>query len=114
MEGVRSGKQTERYLAKIVIRLTFFGALSLGILALAPIVAQLFVNTNITIGGTSVLILVSVALQTLRSLESRALMVTYDQYSQPDFFQDTADPLSAGTNERRSRFIPQILRRGKK
>ena len=90
IEGVRGGEQTEKYLAKIVNRLTLFGAFSLGILAIIPIIAQLFVTTSITIGGTSVLILVSVALQTLRAVESRALMVTYDQYSQPDFFYDTA------------------------
>lgn len=86
IEGVRGGEQTEKYLSKIVNRLTFFGALSLGLLAVLPVIAQVFITTSITIGGTSVLILVSVALQTLRAVESRALMVTYDQYSQPDFF----------------------------
>ena len=85
---VRSGLQTEKYLSKTVNRLTLFGALSLGLLALLPIVAQIFLSTNIAIGGTSVLILVSVALQTLRAVESRALMVTYDQYSRDDFFTD--------------------------
>lgn len=116
LEGVRSGIQTEKYLSKIVNRLTFFGAFSLGLLAVLPIVAQVFVNTSITIGGTSVLILVSVALQTLRAVESRALMVTYDQYSQPDFFYETDDdPLNAGTNSRRFKFLPQLpkLRRSK-
>lgn len=86
IEGVRSGQQTETYLAKVVNRLTFFGALSLGLLALVPIVAQIFLNVSVTVSGTSILILVSVALQTLRAVESRALMVTYDQYSEPDFF----------------------------
>jgi preprotein translocase subunit SecY len=112
IEGVRSGIQTEKYLSKIVNRLTLFGAFSLGILALLPIVAQLFITTSITIGGTSVLILVSVALQTLRAVESRALMVTYDQYSQPDFFyenDDSADPLSSGTGT--SRLVPRFMRR---
>jgi preprotein translocase subunit SecY len=88
LEGVRSGGQTEKYLGSVVNRLTLFGAFSLGILAILPIIAQVFINTNISIGGTSILILVSVALQTLRAVESRALMVTYDQYSQPDFFTD--------------------------
>lgn len=88
IEGVRSGQQTESYLAKTVNRLTLFGALSLGLLAMVPIVAQVFINVSITVGGTSILILVSVALQTLRAVESRALMVTYDQYSQPDFFHE--------------------------
>ena len=88
IEGVRSGLQTEKHLSKIVNRLTFFGALSLAILALLPIIAQIFVKVSVTIGGTSVLILVSVALQTLRSVESRAYMVTYDNYTESDFFHD--------------------------
>ena len=115
IEGVRSGAQTEKYLSQIVNRLTLFGALSLGLLALAPIIAQLFIKTSITIGGTSVLILVSVALQTLRSLESRALMVTYDQYSQPDYFYDGGgDIVGAATGGQRLRFGRKLLGRGKK
>jgi preprotein translocase subunit SecY len=55
IEGVRSGNQTEIYLGKIINRLTFFGALSLGILALVPIIGQVFVSANISIGGTSIL-----------------------------------------------------------
>lgn len=112
IEGVRGGDQTERYLSKIVNRLTLFGAISLGLLAVLPIIAQGFVNTSITIGGTSVLILVSVALQTLRAVESRALMVTYDQYSQPEFFNDSlssgmaADDALAIKRPRLLRFLP--------
>ena len=107
IEGIRSGAQTEKYLSKIVNRLTFFGALSLGLLAILPIVAQVFINTNITIGGTSVLILVSVALQTLRSVESRALMVTYDQYSQADFFYEPDTAVEAASGARRLKFLPR-------
>ena len=92
IENVRSGAQTEKYLSKIVNRLTLFGALSLGILALMPILAQLFVTVSITVGGTSILILVSVALQTLRAIESRAYMVTYDNYTEADFFHDEKLP----------------------
>jgi preprotein translocase subunit SecY len=109
LEGVRSGQQTETYLGKVVNRLTLFGALSLGILALLPIIAQIYVNQNISIGGTSILILVSVALQTLRAVESRALMVTYDQYSQPDFFGD-ADTDEANSS-RKFRFIPRFSKK---
>jgi len=109
--GVRSGLQTEKYLAKTVNRLTLFGALSLGLLALLPIVAQIFLSTNIAIGGTSVLILVSVALQTLRAVESRALMVTYDQYSRDDFFTDVEGDDKTETKKRRFGFLP---RRAKK
>lgn len=113
IEGVRGGDQTEKYLSKIVNRLTFFGAICLGLLAIIPIVAQVFITTSITIGGTSVLILVSVALQTLRAVESRALMVTYDQYSQPDFFYDAEIGADAATGGRRLRFGQRLLRRGK-
>ncbi len=109
IEGVRGGEQTEKYLGKIVNRLTLFGAFSLGLLAVVPIIAQVFISASITIGGTSVLILVSVALQTLRAVESRALMVTYDQYSQPDFFVDTS-ALSGGAAESLAVKRPRLLR----
>jgi hypothetical protein len=56
-----------------------------------------------------VLILVSVALQTLRAVESRALMVTYDQYSQPDFFTDTS-ALAPGAAESLAVKRPVLLR----
>ncbi len=93
IEGVRSGKQTEKYLSRILGRLTLFGALSLGFLAIFPILSQwlavIVFQKNIdqlALGGTSILILVSVALETLRQIESKALMVTYDKYEQPDYF----------------------------
>ncbi|MDB5164357.1 MAG: preprotein translocase subunit SecY, nonfunctional [Candidatus Saccharibacteria bacterium] len=110
IEGIRSGKQTEKYLSKTVNRLTLFGAFSLGLLALLPIIGQIFLKTDIAIGGTSILILVSVALETLRQIESRALLVTYDQYTQPDFFYDVNTPLDAATGGRRLRFLPRIGR----
>lgn len=103
IENIRSGSQTEKYLSRVVNRLTLFGALSLGMLALMPIVAQRFLTTNIALSGTSILILVSVALETLRAIESRALMVTYDQYEQPDFFYDSETPAEAATAARRLR-----------
>lgn len=114
IEGVRGGDQTEKYLSKIINRLTLFGALALGLLALMPIIGQVFVNSNIALGGTSVLILVSVALQTLRSVESRALMVTYDQYEEPDFFYDSnSSPADAATGGRRLKFGKHLLNRSK-
>ncbi|TXG77053.1 preprotein translocase subunit SecY [Patescibacteria group bacterium] len=107
IEGVRSGLQTEKYLSKVVNRLTLFGALALGILAITPIIGQVFLQINIAISGTSILILVSVALETLRAIESRALMVTYDQYEQADYFYDSDVP---GTGSRRLRFLPRRTR----
>jgi len=99
--GIRSGSETESYLSKVVTRLTFFGALALGVLAVMPILGQIFLSTNIAIGGTSILILVAVSLETLRAIESRALMVTYDQYEQPDYFYETDVP---GTGSSRLTF----------
>ncbi len=106
--GVRSGLQTQKYLSKVVNRLTLFGAMALGGLAVLPIVGQIYVNQNIAIGGTSVLILVSVSLETLRQVESRALMITYDQYEQPDYFYEPAEGGLAATGARRLRFAPRI------
>jgi len=106
IEGVRSGAQTEKHLSKIVNRLTLFGAFCLGILALLPILAQIFFSANIAIGGTSVLILVSVSLETLRAVESRALMVTYDQYAQPDFFHEMSEEDMESPKKRRFSLLP--------
>lgn len=86
IEGIRPGPQTEKYLSKTVNRLTLFGSLSLGLIAILPFVfefifAMLGINgANLAIGGTGLLIVVSVALETLRQINSRALMVTYDEY----------------------------------
>jgi preprotein translocase subunit SecY len=113
IEGVRSGAKTEKYLSKVVNRLTLFGAISLGLLAIVPIIAQVFINQNIAIGGTSVLILVSVSLQTLRAVESRALMITYDQYSQPDFFHDPTEGEAALAQPGRLRFVPRLGRKSR-
>ena len=86
IENIRPGIQTEVYLRKTVNRLTLFGSLTLGIIAVLPFIfeyifAQLGISAaNLAIGGTGLLIVVSVALESLRQINSRALMVTYDQY----------------------------------
>jgi preprotein translocase subunit SecY len=106
IEGVRSGHQTEKHLSKTVNRLTLFGATALGLLAMAPIIAQAFVSTSLAIEGTSVLILVAVSLETLRAVESRALMVTYDQYSDPEFFTDVDKHAEESPKKRRFSLMP--------
>jgi preprotein translocase subunit SecY len=105
--GVRSGLQTQKYLSQTVNRLTLFGASALGLLAVLPIIGQVYVNPNIAIGGTSVLILVSVSLETLRQIESRALMITYDEYEQPDYFYESIADKSEAEQKRIMRFIPK-------
>lgn len=87
IEGVRPGIQTEKYLSRTVNRLILFGSLVLGIIAVMPFVAEyIFAQAGVTgiqnlaIGGTGLLIVVSVGLESLRQINSRALMVTYDDY----------------------------------
>lgn len=114
--GIRSGKQTEKYLSKTVNRLTLFGASALGILAILPIVAQVYINQNIALGGTSILILVSVSLETLRQVESRALMITYDQYEPTEYFMEFDEETTvAGTGARRLKMplVAKLKRRPK-
>lgn len=116
VEGVRSGSQTEKYLGKTVNKLTLFGAIALGLLAIMPIIAQAYVNSSIALGGTSVLILVAVSLETLRAVESRALMVTYDQYSRDDFFYDDLgeqDTKATTGAAKIRRFLPRRIKKTK-
>lgn len=86
IEGVRPGLQTERYFSRTVNRLNLFGAFALGIIAMLPyIVDYIFIQTlgqpiGISVSGTGLLIVVTVALENLRQINSRALMVTYDDY----------------------------------
>lgn len=108
---IRSGKQTEKYLSRVVNRLTLFGAVALGALAVLPIVAQVKLNQNIAIGGTSILILVSVSLETLRQIESRALMITYDQYESPEYFYEPENSVESALGARRLKFIPRLRKK---
>ena len=86
IEGVRPGNKTAEYLSKVVNRLNLFGALALGIVAMLPFITDyLFIviigyPIGLSISGTGILIVVTVALENLRSLDSRALMVTYDDF----------------------------------
>lgn len=87
IEGVRPGIQTENYLKRTVNRLILFGSIVLGLVAVLPFAGEYLLyniagvsNSNLSIGGTGLLIVVSVALEALRQINSRALMVTYDDY----------------------------------
>ena len=80
--GIRPGKETEKYLGHVLSRLTVVGGAFLGIIAVLP---SLFKNslgaTNLAIGGTSVLILVSVALQLIREMEGELVMEKYEGFT---------------------------------
>ena len=76
--GFRPGKPTIDFIKRVLDRITFFGAIYLGIVALCPlIVGKLVHNSSVSIGGTSVIIVVGVALETVKALENQMLMRQY-------------------------------------
>ena len=77
--GFRPGKPTSDFIAKVINKITLFGAIYLAIVALLPIIAgDLIPNSSgLAIGGTSVIIVVGVALETVQVLESQLLMRHY-------------------------------------
>ena len=74
--GIRAGKPTTEYLSSIIKKITLFGGLFLSLIAILPMLLS-FTNLNITFGGTSILIVVGVALETVQQLESRLVMRHY-------------------------------------
>ena len=74
--GIRAGKPTTDYLSSIISKLTVFGGLFLGLIAILPMLLR-FTGLNITFGGTSILIVVGVALETVQQLESLLVMRHY-------------------------------------
>ena len=80
--GIRPGASTKKYLEFVVSRITFAGALFLGFVAVLPSVAQLLTQIqSLAIGGTGVLIVVSVILETTKQAESMLVEQNYDQYT---------------------------------
>ena len=77
--GIRPGKPTSDFIIKTVHKVTLFGALFLGVIAILPYIVQIIFpqSAGIALGGTSVLILVSVSLETVKQLESQMLMRHY-------------------------------------
>ena len=74
--GIRAGKPTTEYLSSVISKLTLFGGLFLAIIAVLPMLLR-FTNLNIAFGGTSILIVVGVALETVQQLESLLAMRHY-------------------------------------
>ena len=74
--GIRAGKPTTEYLSSIISKLTWFGGLFLAIIAIIPMFLR-FTDLNIAFGGTSILIVVGVALETVQQLESQLVMRHY-------------------------------------
>ena len=79
--GFRPGKPTSEFIQKVLNKITLFGAIYLGIIACVPILVAHFSNakalTGISLGGTSIIIAVGVALETVRALEAQMMMRNY-------------------------------------
>lgn len=77
--GIRPGESTTAFLAKTISRITFWGAIFLGIIAILPNLLRIFTGVSfLTIGGTAVLIVVSVALETIRQVNSQLMVREYE------------------------------------
>ncbi|MBR6509809.1 MAG: preprotein translocase subunit SecY [Clostridia bacterium] len=75
--GIRPGQPTSDFISKILSRITLMGAIFLSVIAILPIVIGNVGKINVSLGGTSVLIMVGVALDIVRSLESQMMMRHY-------------------------------------
>ncbi len=80
--GIRAGKPTEEYLNYVLSRITLPGALYLGLISLIPLIALVLVgaNQNFPFGGTSILIMVGVALDTVKQIESQLQQRNYEGF----------------------------------
>jgi preprotein translocase subunit SecY len=83
--GIRPGGPTQEYLNRVIIRLTWGGALFLGFIIIVPYLASLIANlpaaqATLLLPSISMLIMVGVALDTLRQLESQLLMRNYEGF----------------------------------
>jgi preprotein translocase subunit SecY len=80
--GIRAGKPTEDYLSYVLSRITFPGSLYLGLISLIPLIALVLIdaNQNFPFGGTSILIMVGVALDTVKQIESQLQQRNYEGF----------------------------------
>lgn len=78
--GIRPGKATEDYLNKVMSRITIVGAIFLALVATLPTIISVLTSLQIHFGGTSLLIAVGVALETVRALENQMLMRNYQGF----------------------------------
>ncbi|SCG84083.1 Preprotein translocase subunit secY [Proteiniborus sp. DW1] len=75
--GIRPGRPTSDYLSKVISRVTFAGAVALAIIATLPVVLEAIIKLNIHFGGTGILIVVGVCLETMKQIEAQMMMRHY-------------------------------------
>ena len=80
--GIRPGSPTRKFLEFVVTRITFAGAIFLASIAILPSIAQIMTGIqSLAVGGTSILIVVSVILETSKQINSQLLSENYEKYS---------------------------------
>ena len=80
--GIRPGRPTQDYLARVVSRITIAGALFLGTIAVAPVIAGVLDPSlrGVALGGTGILIVVSVVVETMKQIEAQLMMRNYEGF----------------------------------
>jgi preprotein translocase subunit SecY len=78
--GIRPGKATAQYLTRVLNRITLAGALFLGLIAVLPFITQSITGLQLGLGSTALLIVVGVAVDTMRQLESQLIMRDYEGF----------------------------------
>lgn len=79
--GLRPGNQTSDYLRRVVNRITLAGAVFFGVVAVLPFIMQQFTGIkSLVIGGTGLLIVVSVAIEFMKQIEAQLVMKSYENY----------------------------------
>lgn len=79
--GLRPGKDTAQYINNVLYKITFVGALFLAIIAILPFIVQAITDIKtLVLGGTGILIVVAVVIDTMRQINSQLIMHTYDNY----------------------------------
>jgi preprotein translocase subunit SecY len=80
--GIRPGSPTSQYLNFILTRITLAGAVFLGLIAIFPAITKIFTNVQtFVLGGTGILIVVSVVLETIKAIEAKLVMRSYEKFS---------------------------------
>jgi preprotein translocase subunit SecY len=78
--GIRPGRPTAEYLNRVLFRITWLGAIFLGLVAVLPFLGQYFLGSTLTLSATGLLIVVGVVLDTMKQLEAQLLMRNYEGF----------------------------------
>ncbi len=79
--GIRPGQETAKYIGSVVSRITFIGSIFLGLVAILPVIVPLWTgDQSLVLGGTGILIVVAVIIETMMQIDAQLVMSSYDKY----------------------------------